>query len=130
MLIIGSVTVAVLTIWYMIYTTKSVAKMAKKTRMPLRDWLALYEATNEAMRPAMACALISKACELGVQLKVMDIKLGQFIMSEAKRHDYIVFLNVLLDHCDHYPVDLSRTDESASATILALLGYAISPQKN
>lgn len=124
MLIIGLVTVVVLALWYIIYVSKNTARMGKETLMPLRDWLVLYEATDEAMRPAMACALISKACEVGVQLRVMDVEQGRLIMSEAKRHNYMIFLHVLIDHIDRYPVDLSSTDESASATILALLEYS------
>lgn len=125
MLFMGSVALALLVLWYIIYLKRSTTKIRKETNMPLRDWLVLYETTNKAMRPAMACALLGKACELGVQLRVMDTKLGKFIMSESKRHDYELFLRALLDYTDRYPVDLSRTDESASATILALLGYSL-----
>lgn len=125
MLVMGSVALALLVLWYIIYLKRSTTKIRKETNMPLRDWLVLYETTNKAMRPAMACALLSNACELGIQLRVMDTKLGKFIMSESKRHDYELSLRALLDYTDCYPVDLSRTDESASATILALLGYSL-----
>lgn len=128
MLLIGLVTVivtvAVLALWYMIYLSKCIARVRKETLMPLRDWLALYEAADEVTRPIMAFALISRACEVGAQLRVMNVEQGRLIISEAKYYDYTFFLDVLLCQIDHYPVDLSSTDEPALETILALLVYS------
>lgn len=109
----------------MIKAERHTAKIREQTNRPLRVWLALYEMADATTRPIMACAVIGRACEIGIDIRVIDVETGYSVMHEAKRCDYVRYLQSLLVYADQYPVDLDRTDESASVTILSLLGYSL-----
>ncbi len=106
---------------FYIYKIATAVKDANKsTNKTLREWLDIYERTNQYQKPAMACALFQQATTLGVKIGVLSPSDKNVLMSEAKRGDYTMMLDVALSNA-RYISDPRTSDAYASVTLLAML---------
>lgn len=132
MIIISVVTVVVLAVLcYVLYVMKSTARAVANTRKPLGEWLDIYQATSEHMRPAQACALLSQLCSVGIGLRIMDVEQGRGYKSVMKHCGYERWLEMMLSNSAQYADDPRIEKESAARTLLAMsisaspdIGYA------
>lgn len=106
---------------FYIYKIATAVKDANKnTNKTLREWLDIYERTNQHLKPAMACALFQQATTLGVKIGALSPSDKNLIISEAKRGDYTMMLDVALSNT-RYIKDPRTSDADASVTLLAML---------
>ncbi len=129
MIIISVVTVAVLC--YVLYVIRGFTKAIANTRKPLSEWLDIYHATREEMRPVQACALFGQLCSVGIRLGIMDVEQGRAFKSVMRHCGYELSLEAILSNSAHYADDPRIEKESAARTLLAMsisaspdIGYA------
>lgn len=86
---------------------------------PLSEWLAVYNAENDHLKPVLACALIGAACNLGVYEELFSIQEGYDFMEYARKQDYVPPLRLMVELYEDYP-NAGVTDQTPAHELVAL----------
>ena len=87
---------------------------------PLSEWLAIYNAQDDHVKPALACALIGAACIYGVDKGLISVPDGYDFMEYARKHDYVPQVRMMVEMHEDYPI-AGVTDQTPAHELVALM---------